>query len=123
MTKDKDTALPYAGPERRRTPSMQKSIATSVAASLIVALIVNGITFAMTMSRMAVTLENMERRVQLLEDKAKEDAMTHKQIELKLERHGLLLERIHSDLTNISSDMKALTFKPSVQRNRQGAED
>lgn len=102
---------------------MQKSIATSVAASLIVALIVNGITFAMTMSRMAVTLENMERRVVLLEDKAKEDAMTHKQIELKLERHGLLLERIHSDLGTISSDMKALTFKPSVQRNRQGVED
>ena len=107
------------GGDRRKAtpPSMQKTIFMSVAAALVVATVTNGVAFLTTMTRMQVVIESMDKRVATLELYRREAEDTHKKIEVELAKTAAILQRIQTDMSDIKSDMRALTYKPSVQRN------
>lgn len=94
--------------------SASKTIAASVTASLIVAILTNAMIFIATFSKMTVIMENIERRVAVLETETRNALDSKYQLEIKLAKQERTLEQILVEVKDVKESLKVTNgFKPN----------
>lgn len=99
------------GSTERGLSEMSKTILASVLASLIVAAVINGLTFVATMSKMGTILENVQSRVGVLEQRQQIMRDLQKKVEIDIAKVNTLLDIMRTDLINIQADVRRVHFR------------
>lgn len=86
--------------------SATKTITASVTASLIVAIVTNCLIFIATFSKMTVVMENLERRVVILETETRGALDSKYQLEIKLAKQERTLEQILVEVKDVKESIK-----------------